>query len=300
MGCQGAAVEGIGYRHILAAYYPGTELVADDPTRRIKVLITADRDGDLRVAPRPGLVARRGKAMVRLPERLDDRRVTVWRRAPPARSPAADREGGAVANGPGRRCRRRGRAGPAGVGVEPRRPPGPAPATAGLPRRAARLPQPGDREAGGGEPGPPGVLPALGRAQRVVLDVGGPRRLRAQSVAARTYARWRARQRSPRRRRRRHLRHHRLPGLPRDAALDAGRPGHPGLGGRRAPTRPSRPRRGSTCGTPARPRSPSSPRPTVAGPPPATSRIWWPGRTPGTASWTAQPTPGSSRCRSSG
>ena len=78
-GAQGAAVEGIGYRHILAAYYPGTELVADDPGRRIKVLITADRDGDLRVAPRPGLVARRGKAMVRLPERVGGRTVTVWR-----------------------------------------------------------------------------------------------------------------------------------------------------------------------------------------------------------------------------
>lgn len=78
-GAQGAATHGIGHRQILATYYPGTELVSGDPDRRVKVLITADSDGDLRVAPGPGLVASRGKATVALPARLGGRSVTVWR-----------------------------------------------------------------------------------------------------------------------------------------------------------------------------------------------------------------------------
>jgi SpoIID/LytB domain protein len=78
-GAQGAAVHGIGYRQILATYYPGTEPAREDPDRRVKVLITTDRDGDLQVVPAPGLLAVRGEAAVRLPERLADQPVTRWR-----------------------------------------------------------------------------------------------------------------------------------------------------------------------------------------------------------------------------
>lgn len=78
-GAEGAAVQGLRYRQILAAYYPGTEFAADDLRKRVRVLITADRDGDLRVAAAPGLMARRGKIAVALPESLDGVRVTTWR-----------------------------------------------------------------------------------------------------------------------------------------------------------------------------------------------------------------------------
>ncbi|MGQ0843241.1 MAG: SpoIID/LytB domain-containing protein [Sporichthyaceae bacterium] len=78
-GAQGAAVQGVGYREILSTYYPGTRLVADSGNRRLRVLLTADRDGDLRVAPASGLVANRGRSEVELPKSLDGRKVTQWR-----------------------------------------------------------------------------------------------------------------------------------------------------------------------------------------------------------------------------
>jgi len=54
VGAQGAALAGVGHRQILATYYPGTRLVAGDKEAQIRVLITADRDGDLQVAPAAG------------------------------------------------------------------------------------------------------------------------------------------------------------------------------------------------------------------------------------------------------
>ncbi len=78
-GAQGAAVQGFSHRQILARYYPGTEFAADDLRKRMRVLITADRDGDLKVAAVPGLVARRGTVAKALPEKLRGSPVTKWR-----------------------------------------------------------------------------------------------------------------------------------------------------------------------------------------------------------------------------
>ncbi|MGQ0465729.1 MAG: SpoIID/LytB domain-containing protein [Sporichthyaceae bacterium] len=78
-GAQGAALQGVGHRRILATYYPGTQLVKGDRKRRIRVLVTADQDGDLRVAPESGLTASRGGRKLLLPQRLDGRPVTAWR-----------------------------------------------------------------------------------------------------------------------------------------------------------------------------------------------------------------------------
>ena len=55
-GAEGAAREGLGYRQIVQFYYPGTDWgVAKG---RVSVLITADTSDDLVVAARPGLTVR--------------------------------------------------------------------------------------------------------------------------------------------------------------------------------------------------------------------------------------------------
>jgi SpoIID/LytB domain protein len=55
-GAQGAALHGVNYRDILAFYYPGTALDAVDGN--IRVLIGSDTTSDLEVKPRKGLVVR--------------------------------------------------------------------------------------------------------------------------------------------------------------------------------------------------------------------------------------------------
>ena len=55
-GAQGAALKGLTHRQILAFYYPGTTL--GTTTGSIRVLISADSDGDVRVLPSAGLRVR--------------------------------------------------------------------------------------------------------------------------------------------------------------------------------------------------------------------------------------------------
>jgi stage II sporulation protein D len=55
-GAQGAALKGLTHRQILAFYYPGTTL--GTTTGTIRVLISADSDGDVRVRPESGLRVR--------------------------------------------------------------------------------------------------------------------------------------------------------------------------------------------------------------------------------------------------
>lgn len=78
-GAQGAASQGVPYATILKTYYPGTTLVTGGPKARIKVLLTADNDGDMRVRPASGLRVTSGEQSEVLPEKLADRRVTTWR-----------------------------------------------------------------------------------------------------------------------------------------------------------------------------------------------------------------------------
>jgi SpoIID/LytB domain protein len=52
-GAQGAALQGLNHRQILAYYYPGTALGTASGT--IRVLLTADTDNDVRVLPASGL-----------------------------------------------------------------------------------------------------------------------------------------------------------------------------------------------------------------------------------------------------
>ncbi len=54
-GAQGAALQGIGYRDILAHYYPGTSVGPLPAPSTVRVLISEDTDDDLTVRPDPGL-----------------------------------------------------------------------------------------------------------------------------------------------------------------------------------------------------------------------------------------------------
>jgi len=78
-GAQGAATLGIRYPEILAFYYPGTTLSQADDTQPIKVSISDDRDGDLEVRPADGLQVAGGGAWRVLPKRLAKRHVYTWR-----------------------------------------------------------------------------------------------------------------------------------------------------------------------------------------------------------------------------
>ena len=54
-GAYGAAKMGLSWKQILAFYYPGTTLETLSTSTKIKVLITADNDNNLRVLPAAGL-----------------------------------------------------------------------------------------------------------------------------------------------------------------------------------------------------------------------------------------------------
>ncbi len=54
-GAQGAALQGVGYRDILARYYPGTAVGALPGPPTVRVLISEDTDDDLTVRADPGL-----------------------------------------------------------------------------------------------------------------------------------------------------------------------------------------------------------------------------------------------------
>ena len=59
-GAYGAAREGLSWSRILAFYYPGTERTSLPPRSMLKVWVTSDTDGSLRVLPSPGLNIRDG------------------------------------------------------------------------------------------------------------------------------------------------------------------------------------------------------------------------------------------------
>ncbi|WP_030482590.1 SpoIID/LytB domain-containing protein, partial [Nocardioides aequoreus] len=76
-GARGAARQGLDHQQILGFYYPGTE--AGKATGGIRVRITADTDGDTRAPAQSGLHLRRGSDARLLPARLGGERVSVWR-----------------------------------------------------------------------------------------------------------------------------------------------------------------------------------------------------------------------------
>ena len=75
-GARGAARKGLTHRQILAFYYPGTAVSSIG--RKIRVLITADTDNDVRVVPASGLRVRKmgGSPSYLLPTPA---RTTTWR-----------------------------------------------------------------------------------------------------------------------------------------------------------------------------------------------------------------------------
>ena len=75
-GARGAARQRLTHRRILAFYYPGT--VVSSIGRKIRVLITADTDNDVRVVPASGLRVRKmgGSSSYLLPTPA---RTTTWR-----------------------------------------------------------------------------------------------------------------------------------------------------------------------------------------------------------------------------
>lgn len=78
-GAEGAASLGVPYQRILSTYYPGTRLVTSGEKARIKVWLTDDSDGDMRVRPASGLRVSTGEHSKVLPATLADRKVTTWR-----------------------------------------------------------------------------------------------------------------------------------------------------------------------------------------------------------------------------
>jgi SpoIID/LytB domain protein len=81
-GAQGAALQGLKYRQIVDFYYPGTTW--DTVKGNIRVLISADTTSDLQVRPRDGLVVRdlAGKQTWSLPVRD---KIDRWRLLPTAK-----------------------------------------------------------------------------------------------------------------------------------------------------------------------------------------------------------------------
>lgn len=76
-GARGAATQGVGYRAILDFYYPGTAHTGqrDSP---IRALVSADTDNDVRVVAVPGMTVRDAAGTVRTPQ-FAGRTVTQWR-----------------------------------------------------------------------------------------------------------------------------------------------------------------------------------------------------------------------------
>lgn len=65
-GAQGAAAKGLTYDRILGFYYPGTDLVTQAP-ETMRIGITVDDDGVVRVGARTGLAIRTGTVSATLP-----------------------------------------------------------------------------------------------------------------------------------------------------------------------------------------------------------------------------------------
>jgi stage II sporulation protein D len=75
-GAYGAAQKGLGWKKILAFYYPGTKLTAMPAGTTIKVWLTADSDDELRVKPAAGLKVTSGGKTYRVPT---GKAYTAWR-----------------------------------------------------------------------------------------------------------------------------------------------------------------------------------------------------------------------------
>ncbi len=78
-GAQGAASLGIRHPEILAFYYPGTRLSVGSDTKALKVHITDDRDNDLEVRPRTGLRVGVADSWRTVPTKLGGKKVSLWR-----------------------------------------------------------------------------------------------------------------------------------------------------------------------------------------------------------------------------
>ncbi|WP_110206321.1 SpoIID/LytB domain-containing protein [Nocardioides daejeonensis] len=78
-GAQGAARSGVGWKKILAFYYPGTKRATQKS--RVRILISADTGSDVVVEPRSGLRVRsiKGKNTRILPARVDGAAPRRWR-----------------------------------------------------------------------------------------------------------------------------------------------------------------------------------------------------------------------------
>ena len=75
-GAYGAAQKGLGWKKILAFYYPGTKLSPMPSGTTIKVWLTADDDDDLRVRPAAGLKVTAGGKSYTVPT---GKAYTSWR-----------------------------------------------------------------------------------------------------------------------------------------------------------------------------------------------------------------------------
>ena len=81
-GARGAAIAGLTPAQIVAFYYPGTTLATGSDARALKVHITGDSDGDLEVRPSTGLRVAAGDTWRLLPQRLRGGHVSLWRVVP--------------------------------------------------------------------------------------------------------------------------------------------------------------------------------------------------------------------------
>ena len=77
-GAYGAATEGLDSSAILRHYYPGTEL-ATRPDHPIRIWITGDSDGETRIVPTAGVRASAAAGGLTLPVAISGSTVTAWR-----------------------------------------------------------------------------------------------------------------------------------------------------------------------------------------------------------------------------
>ncbi|MGQ0632850.1 MAG: SpoIID/LytB domain-containing protein [Sporichthyaceae bacterium] len=78
-GAQGAALSGVKFPQILSTYYPGTNLVDGPVDQVLRVHITADTDRIMKVRPAEGLRVRSADNSRMLPRKIDGATVTMWR-----------------------------------------------------------------------------------------------------------------------------------------------------------------------------------------------------------------------------
>lgn len=185
-GAQGAALQGLGYKEIVGFYYPGTDWAK--MRGRVRVLITADTSDDVVVESAPGLTVRdlgdgsthelparadvsRWRLEVRGGETVVEHYTDRWRRFRVDGQPALTGEGEFFANGP----------------ISLVLPSGSTTAYRGILRAAAPSPDATARD----------TVNIVSMDQYVMGVVPAempaswhPEAVKAQAVAARTYATW--------------------------------------------------------------------------------------------------------------